>query len=291
MRRSVAFAAGVAFLSTSVAIAQPNSDPCQTSSLAGTIVAIDVPGADVTYVSGINNPGQIVGTYSASGSTRGFVLDKGVYTDLTVAGSTTTRPEDINSSGVIVGGFDDSTGSHGFVWDDGAVTTLDVPGALATAARGINDAGTVVGTFLSPGGEDGVEHGFIYRDGVFTVVDYPGASGTGLLDINSAGTVLGSFVNPQPAYFLYDAGTFTVIAECVPNMTLVDITSSGRLIGSIPTGVNSTAGVVVTRNGLLLVDVPDATFTVLVAGNSGGSLIGRYQDASLVEHAFLFIPR
>ena len=266
------------------------ADPCQTTQASGTFAEVAVPGADSTIVSGINNRGQIVGTYSAGGVTSGFVLDGDDYTELNIPGSTITRVTDINSHGVIVGSYRDSSGEHGFIWDDGSITTLDMPGVIATSPNGINDAGTVVGMVLTPGNIDGIDHGFIYRDGEFQMLDYPNAGGTVLNDINNAGSALGNYANPTPAYFLYNSGTFTAVSVCPPYTVVQEITNQGDLIGSTQTGVNTTMGAVTTRRGLLLVSPPDASQSSLVAGNAAGVLVGLYQDLSNHERSFVFVP-
>jgi len=92
------------------------SDPCQQAVANGTFAQIAVPGADFTYVSGINNRGQIVGMYTAAAGTSGFLLDDGEYRDVHIAGSTSTRVTDINAHGVLVGSYDDAAGSHGSSW-------------------------------------------------------------------------------------------------------------------------------------------------------------------------------
>jgi hypothetical protein len=268
------------------------SDPCQQAVAKGTFAQIAVPGADFTYVSGINNRGQIVGTYTAAAGTSGFLLEDGEYRDIHIAGSTSTRVADINAHGVLVGSYDDGAGSHGFIWDDGDVVTLDVPGAIYTSANGINDAGTVVGLINAPGGIDGIERGFVYRDGEFQIVDYPGAGGTSLLDINNAGVTLGgAFVNPTQVYFLYKGGAFTAVPVCNPLDLLIEITNRGDLIGGSRTGVNApTLGTVVTSRGVTLVHPPGAAGSLLWGGNNAGVLVGQYYDLAGYQYSFVFTP-
>ncbi len=268
---------------------------CKQGKAKGTFTEIAVPGADETNVTGIADDGAVVGVYRAGDVTTSFVLNGGMYTDVHIAGSTTTRVFDINSSGVMAGSYDDAvgTGHHGFIWQDGTVTTIDVPGAIATSVHGINDAGTVVGLYLVPGGEDGVEHGFVYQDGEFQTVDYPGSPSGTLLDISNAGTALGGYSTPTPpAYFLYTAaGAFSTVPVCAPQTNLVKISNQGDLIGSMPSGINTRVGMVATDRGLLVVQAPGASSSVLAAGNAGGTLVGEYWDAANYHHSFMFVPK
>ena len=78
-----------------------------------TYTALDVPGATATYGYGINDAGQIVGSYVHSQSVfSGFLLDvDGSYTPINVPGAYQTWAYGINGSGQIVGVYD----GHGFL--------------------------------------------------------------------------------------------------------------------------------------------------------------------------------
>src|SRR5579872_1311072 len=70
----------------------------QTSSLlyvSGILAPIAVPGSDNTFAYGINNAGQIVGSYSISGAgSSGFVDSNGVFTTIIVPGNSNARSEE-----------------------------------------------------------------------------------------------------------------------------------------------------------------------------------------------------
>src|ERR1700736_4719466 len=70
----------------------------------GTFTTLSVAGATFTNVYGINDAGQIVGTYGiADGTTQGFVDNGGVFTTISVPGATYTNAIGINDAGQIVG--------------------------------------------------------------------------------------------------------------------------------------------------------------------------------------------
>jgi probable HAF family extracellular repeat protein len=80
----------------------------------------DVPfaGAVNTSPTGINDRGQIVGTYynTLEDRTHIFLYDTGVFTTLDIPGVATATPFDINNRGQIVGFYTDSSGgTHGFL--------------------------------------------------------------------------------------------------------------------------------------------------------------------------------
>jgi uncharacterized membrane protein len=80
---------------------------------------IDVPvPAQSHFPMGINNRGQIVGSYSdpLTGVAHGFLLDNGSFRVLNVPGSLGTRATGINDRGQIVGYYIDAGGiDHGFL--------------------------------------------------------------------------------------------------------------------------------------------------------------------------------
>ena len=98
---------------------------------------------------GINDPGQVVGTYvDADGNRHGFLLSKGLYTTLDVPGAAFTVAQGINNAGTIVGLYVDGDGNqHGFVLSKGVYTTIDVPNSTATAVFSINAQGAIVGSY------------------------------------------------------------------------------------------------------------------------------------------------
>jgi probable HAF family extracellular repeat protein len=125
-----------------------------------TFTTLDVPGSNARVIAftGINNTGQIVGSFSDARGVHGFVWRDGHYTILDGHGSSSTSATGINDAGQIVGTFTDANyRSHGFVWRDGQFTPLDVPGSSSTSASQINDAGQIVGTFRDAWGP----HGFL----------------------------------------------------------------------------------------------------------------------------------
>jgi uncharacterized membrane protein len=135
---------------------------------AFTFTTIDVPGVP-TSATGINDTGQIVGTFF--GGTHGYLLSGGTFTTIDVPGASFTSARGINGPGQIVGAFQDATGFHGYLLSGGTFTTIDVPGASSTEANGINDTGQIIGTYSDAAGT----HGYLLSGGTFTTIDVPGA--------------------------------------------------------------------------------------------------------------------
>ena len=105
---------------------------------------------------GINNAGDVVGDYTASGGT--------IDAFIKLAG--------------------------------GAFHTIAVPGAVETVALGVNDNDTVVGGYLGSTGSSTTVHGFIWRIGgtLITMVDDPNTTDFTVLDsINNEGDIVGYY--------------------------------------------------------------------------------------------------
>jgi len=185
----------------------------------GTFTPIDVPGAFSTAAEGINNNGQIVGSYRDSVGTHGFLYRDGSFTPIDVPGSGTvngaaTRANGINAAGEIVGDFDSSTGTHGYLYSGGVFTIIDFPDSYFTQAFGINARGQIVGSMAFPG--VGGDSGFVYSRGIFTPLNDPASNSGGdlvtiALGINNAGQIVGLFTDGEYRGFVYDDGTFTTI--------------------------------------------------------------------------------
>src|SRR4029077_8689079 len=111
----------------------------------GAFRTIDVPGASDTQATGINNAGQIVGTFF-DGTTHGFVYAGGTFTTIDVPDADVftgfiNGVNGINDTGHVVGATGFFTSSHGFLDVNGTFSPVDVPGAMATLPSNINNAG------------------------------------------------------------------------------------------------------------------------------------------------------
>ena len=116
---------------------------------------------------------HIVGSFTDSKGSHGFLDVNGTFTPIDVPGSTFISLSGINDAGQIVGSFSDANGAHGFLDVNNTFTAIDVPSAVYTGAVGINNSGQIVGVF---GYEKGHTHRFLDVNGVFTTIDVPGSS-------------------------------------------------------------------------------------------------------------------
>jgi uncharacterized membrane protein len=188
----------------------------------GALITINAPSSSSIYypqepatsVSGINNLGQVVGTYATGIQISGFLYNNGTYSTIAVPGAPFTIALGINDQGEIVGRAD----QRSFLDANGMFTTISVPGSIFTEADAINDAGQIVGRCII----GGVQHGFVYDQGRYYVL------GIGITDgadgINNLGQFVGYYDNP-----VYVTHGFISSIESMPEPNTVALLGSGLL--------------------------------------------------------------
>jgi N-acetylglucosamine-6-sulfatase len=248
---------------------------------------LDVPGSAVTEAWAINDSGNIVGSYTAGGTTHGFLLEGGGYTTIDVPGATSTVATGINDPGQIVGSYTLGGVTHAFLFSRGAFTTFDVPGASFTMPRGINDAGDIVGEYRS----GGVAHGFLFSGGAYTTIDVPGATFTAYASgINGPGEVVGRFDarGTNFGYLLSDGAYTTLHYPGAVSSAALGINERGQIVGGY-TAAGARHGYVLNNGVYTSLDVPGASFTTPRKNNNRGQIVGSYGSGG-TTHGFLATP-
>ena len=182
---------------------------------------------------GINNSGQIVGSYSLSVFGNGFAWTGVEYVDIGFPGATAgTTAYGLNNIGQIVGSYADNVGQHGFVYTvpTASFVTLDVPGAYASLAIGINDSGVVTFEWVN---SSFVFSGALYKAGHYKILTAPGMVQTKARGINANGVVVMNTQDSAGAWhgFLLHNGTYT------------EFNAPGS-VESYPFGINSSLEIV-----------------------------------------------
>jgi uncharacterized membrane protein len=156
---------------------------------------IKCPGAKSTQALGVNNAGQIVGTYvDLRNVSHGFEYSAGTYKSIDITSAKSTVAAGINKSGEISGTYvDQSNQKHGFILHaNGTVTVINYRGAPnGTTVGGINDNGQLAGYFTPP--TSNLSDGFEWNNGTFTTLIFPGAGSTQVNAINNRQVVVGAF--------------------------------------------------------------------------------------------------
>ena len=202
---------------------------------------VTVPGSQpfTTVVSGINDGGEICGSFQDPGGvTHGFVRSAGnkTYRTIDAPDSTFTNIEAINNKGEVVGLSLSGNRTSLFLLDtDGNFSMINLPGIQANsiAGLGLNDDRTLTGFYRS----SGRFLSFVCASGgqSCAAVAVPDSTETAARAINQSGQIVGSFTSGGTGHaFLRSAeGTYTAIdpPETVFSSTATAISSDGRVAG------------------------------------------------------------
>jgi probable HAF family extracellular repeat protein len=255
---------------------------------------IDVPNSYFTSAHGINDAGQIVGTYGGKG-VHGFLYSGGSYTTLDAPGGSTgwTDAFGISASGQVVGAVHSSGGIRapvsGYLYQAGSYTPINVPGAHSTLAFGISGSGQIVGTY-SITNQNGVGpfFGFLLSGGNYTTLGF--GSNAELHGINNAGQMVGFSSSDS---FFYSDGTYTPLRVPGTQDTLdtaaYGINDAGQIVGW-HRGARGIHGFLLSGGSYSRFDVPDSLDTLLYGINDLGQIVGEYDDANGNTHGFLATP-
>jgi uncharacterized membrane protein len=254
---------------------------------AATWTSIDFPSADETEALGINNHGDIVGFYTKSGLTHGFVLKDGTYTSVDVAGAIQTVAKGINDWGTVTGFYSTQfRDGIGFLFDGANFTDVDIPGYQVTVAFSIDNSGDVVG-YYGNGGSNPDFHGFKWNNGTFRTIEVGFVGETIISGINNHGYMVGYDPWSYDSFVRKPGGTIEAIPFSNPCCGLVNgLNDSQALVGSY-VGLNLSAfRVNAVTLKLIKLQYPGANVTYANGINDAGETVGTYMIGS-VHHGFL----
>jgi len=250
-----------------------------------------------TQVLGMNDKGEVVGYYWATGygASTAFVREPdGTLTPLIYSGDYDAAAVNvataINNSGRVVGYSNFDSWDEGWMYNPLTKSYTDIryPGAQATEAEGIDDQGRIVGnqvTFTT--NDDFTQTGFLRDvDGSWSQIAPPGATLTTVYGISPDGTITGwyadstnyyrSFVrSPDGEYSVYDvkpAGGSTSV--------FLDVNAVGQVAGY------STNLVTYLDTGIVYDTVTGVLTTLQVPGQIGNvHPFGIDADGSIAGYA------
>jgi hypothetical protein len=253
----------------------------------GTYTQIDVPGSILTYVTGIDTAGDVVGFYEdASRINHGFLLSSGTYTTIDYPGATqNTYLYGMNNSGQIVGITRGSI-SVGFLYNvqTRVFAEISYPGAANTLPISINDGGTIAGWYQSPAALRGFElSGSTYRK------ISQGATPNAVFGISGSGKLVGDvYTQPITTIFSFSHGHYRRIE--IPDARqaeLFGINPSGTAI----VGRNGSTGFIYQAGTLNTLQFPGVTETVAWSANNAGQAAGWFLDIPRgIDHGFIWTP-
>jgi probable HAF family extracellular repeat protein/uncharacterized repeat protein (TIGR03803 family) len=235
-------------------------------------------GAQGLSVAGINNSGEVVGTYGS----YGFVYSDGAYATLNgPVGASDVSAVGINNAGEVVGQYSNDGSTFSFIYSGGAYTTLNPSvDAQDVFVHGINNTGQAFGSFVVAGG---ASYGFIYDDGAYAILKDPLASTadfvTQPLGINDAGEVVGYYQNAGGLAhgFVYGDGGYTTLDDpfAVNGTYLTGVNNAGEIVGYYVDAGGATHGFIYENGGFTNLPSDD---TNPVAINNAGQIAGTDQN-------------
>lgn len=266
-----------------------------------TLTSIDFPGGTLTTARGINNHGDIVGSFRIVPPRHALLIQGGNFIPLapaSVLGTNFSEAFKSNDRGDTVGQFIGNDGFvHAFVLSNGVLTTLDFPAASDTYATGINESGTVVGQWdlLDAFGNVLIVHGFIWSHGTFAQFDFPGAGDTYLFGINASGDLVGGWdpaiTSPLEHGFICSKGQCSSFDFPGSNITQADdINANGQIAGTYIDPSGRQHAFLDDKGTFTSFDFPGAKVTAAWGINSAGQIVGVYRNADNVPHGFLAQP-
>ena len=289
-------------------------------------MVLNYPGATSTQARGINNPGEIVGTFVCAAActnpltgqvstagTHGFLLQNGVYTQLDVPGASGTTPRGISSNGTVVGQYSVAGVTHAFTYSilDGTFTyPIDVPTALFdnlgtpkhTLGVGINPQGELVGCYHEDNIAMTTMHGWLRGlDGEFRELVTPHASSdttshdpdTMNNGISATGEIVGIYFRSGVSYIADQGGVVTTFTVGNHLTHAYGVNARGDVVGFYFTTFGGTmpvdpSGFLRTREGNYRGYVVQGASTTQIWGiNDMGNIVGQYTDGT-GTHGFVF---
>ena len=251
-----------------------------------TFTAIDVPGATLTYANGINNSGEVVGSFAVPGEGySGFVRDSGgTYTTVKV-GDGNTFLTGINNSGQIVGTGIKNDHTDGFVRStDGTELRWIYNGSFSMLPSGINDNGDIVGYYT------GIlsQYAFFYNTNEAKIWHIQDSEIAYAINNKGAIAVYNGLQNMSRIYSW-------------PTKTVVRAVQYPGAVETYATGINNsmqivgyfyqdgiTHGFLCSDSDCTIIDNPDGVGGTFLTGiNDNGQIVGYYQDAEQNVHGFI----
>jgi hypothetical protein len=230
---------------------------------AGTITTFDAAnpatysGGGGTFVFGLNNLGQVIGTVITITGGLAYIRDAtGAITTFSPNGANNAEARAINDAGQVAGEYYVLNADHGFIRNpNGQFTYFDVPGSPYLQVTSMNQGGAVVGIAGA--------NGFL-RDpsGTITTINVPGALTTVPVAINDLGVVAGVFedsINHDEGFLRDASGSYTTFSVLGLSTGVTALNNAGQVTGVAVTPVPE-------PSSLLLLALGSAAFAALKRG-------------------------
>ena len=252
---------------------------------------LEVPAAKRTIAWGIDDRGQIVGSYDDSAGTHGFVLRDDKFTTIGFPGAVFTIALGIGTHSEIVGAYkmqgEPAVNFHGFLrTSDGRFERVDSPPYTNTIAQRILPDGTILGC------RHDNDFGASMKGAVLSVRNDSETQAFGSMH-NGATPDLRRIVGlynyapgDRSAGYVIDDGKFKPLVVPGSSATSAwDVNPAGDVVGTYRDSVG-VHGFILTPDGFISLNVPTAAMTRVFGINTSGAVVGSF-DAGGRTHGFL----
>jgi len=256
---------------------------------------IDFPGSVATTAFGINERGEVVGSYTdSSNRTHGFVRIGELFRSVDFPGALITQARGISPAGEIVGSYrlpgEPPVNAHGYLLTRGGeFRRVDFPGHPNTIAQRIGPDGTILGCYHDTDTMDTM-HGIVVNGTEFTEFEMPTSMHNGATPDGSI--IVGLYTDmdsEKGRAYLLKSGDF--VPFDVPGSIFTagwDISPSRRAVGVYQDAAGRFHGFIVDRHWKFgTIDYPGAALTRAFGINPRGDVVGNYADSANRIHGFL----
>ena len=255
---------------------------------------IEVPAARRTIAWGIDDGGQIVGSYDDSAGTHGFVFRDDKFTTINFPGAVFTVALGIGAHGEIVGSYkmpgEPSVNFHGFLRSsDGRFEHVDSPPFKNTIAQRILPDGTILGC------RHDNDFGASMKGAVLRAHNHSETQAFGSMhngatpDLRRIVGLYNYAAGDRSAGYVIDDGKFQPLVVPGSSATSAwDVNPAGDVVGSYRDSVG-VHGFILTADGFISLNFPKAAMTRVFGINTSGAVVGSF-DAGGRTHGFLATP-
>jgi probable HAF family extracellular repeat protein len=244
--------------------------------------SFQVPGSIQTTALGLNNLGQIVGSFTNSNYVQsGYLFSDGQFQTIACPGATYTLAQGINDDGVIVGWCGGgSEPEQGFIYRNGQYSYVTYYGASQVVLVGINNQGEIVES--CEGCDLGSRYVFVYKAGHLKAIPTPNDRGGA---INSNGSIAGSICSTRKcegATWVQSGETWSlqdiVVYPGATSTSLNGINDNGDLAGGFGLADGQVGGFVYIQstNSFVGFDIENSSDINAQGINNSGEIVGYY---------------
>ena len=250
---------------------------------AAAVTPIDVPGASATRAYGINARGDVVGSYTDSMGTHGYLLREGAFTAIDYPGAVVTEAWGINARGDVVGRYrrPGSGRTFGFLLSGGRYTDISVGNHLHTLPTRIGASGEIVGCFHGTNSLADMRGDVQRGRSVYASERLSSSMHNGVTP--GARAVVGLAFETATRSYGYVIEDDVLTRLDFPGSTFTqawDVSPSGTIVGLYNDASGATHGFVHDGSGFATLDVPGASSTRLLGIGPQGAIVGVYTDGA-----------